>query len=134
MKANLKNILNMAVLGMTLVTTTVPTWAGTVNTRGVSITNTPTQRSAIGTMVGARYSADPNQSIGCKSHTLSAYSWTTCYARDSAGRSLLCGSGDWKFLEVVHAMTESSQISFGVDLNGTGCSNILVYQGSDLLK
>ena len=134
MKTHLKNILGMAILGLTLVTTTVPTWAGSVSARGVSITNTPTQRSAIGSMAGARYSADFQQTIACKSHTLSAYSWTTCYATDSAGRSLLCGSGDGKFLEVVHAMTDSSLISFEVDLNGTSCRSIVVYQGSDMLK
>ncbi len=134
MKAHVKNILGMAVLGMSLMTTTVTTWAGSVNTRGVTVINTPTARAAVGTMVGARDSADGNQSIGCKSHTLSAYSWTTCYARDKDGNSLLCGSGDWKFLEVVHAMTQSSKISFWVDLKGTSCSNILVYQGSDLLR
>ena len=32
MKPNLKNILGMAALGMTLLATTVPTWAGNVRT------------------------------------------------------------------------------------------------------
>ena len=134
MKTNLKTIVSMAMLGMSLLATSVPTWAGAVNDGRVVVTNTQVERSAIGSMVRARYSANTLEYIGCKSHTLSAYSWTTCYAQDSTGRSLLCGSGDWKFLEVVHAMTDSSQISFGVDLNGTGCNSILMYQGSDLLR
>jgi hypothetical protein len=135
MKANLKKLVGLAALGITLLATTIPTWAGRVSTGGgVSIVNSPTYRSASGSMVGTRHSADTRQQIGCRAYTLSAYSWTSCHATDSAGRSLLCGSGDWKFLEVVHGMTDSSFISFVVDPNGTGCSDIRVYHGSDMLK
>ena len=37
MKAKLKNILGLAALGMTLLATTVPTWAGNVNTHEVYV-------------------------------------------------------------------------------------------------
>src|SRR4051794_38286737 len=108
MKANLQNILGLAALGMTLLATTVPTWAGKVNTPEVVIGGNQFSRWAEGSLAGARYSADNRQTIGCKLWTLSTYSWTSCYATDSAGRNLTCGSGDWKFLETLRAMTDSS--------------------------
>ena len=101
MKANLKNILGLAALGMTLLATTVPTWAGRVSTSSVIIHDNQVWSTASGSMVDARYSADNSQHIGCIAHTLSSYSWTTCFATNSAGRSLVCGSGDWKFVEMV---------------------------------
>ena len=45
MKVNLKNILGMAALGMTLLSNTVPTWAGSVSHAEVSIFDTPQLRS-----------------------------------------------------------------------------------------
>jgi hypothetical protein len=137
MKANLKNILGLAALGMTLVATTIPTWAGRVSTDRVSITNTQYGSRADGSLTGARYSADQSrEQIGCRAQTLSTYSWTTCHAMDSAGRSLLCGSGDWKFLNMVQGMTDSSYIYFAIDGNSNNgtCSHIRIYNGSDLLK
>jgi hypothetical protein len=135
MKANLKKLVGLAALAMTLLATTVPTWAGYVSTSEVFIVNDPNnnQVSAEGTMVGARYSADNEQNIGCIAHTLSSYSWTTCFATDSANQKLTCGSGDEKFLETLQAMTDSSRISFTVGREGN-CSHIDVYHGSDKLK
>jgi hypothetical protein len=136
MKANLKNILGLVALGMTLLTTTVPTWAGKVSTDSVSITNTPYGSWATGNLVDTRYSADNRQQIGCTAQTLSTYSWTLCHAMDSAGRSLACGSGDWKFLDMVQGMTDSSFIYFGINSNSNSgeCSHIRIYNGSDLLR
>lgn len=133
MKTNLNNIFRMVVLGMSLLTMAAPLWAGSVAIKRVSITNSPTGRSAIGTMVGARYSTNSPEFIGCQSSNVSASTLTVCYAKDTAGQYLFCGSNDAKFAEAVHAMTESSQISFGADLGGS-CTVILVYQGSDLLQ
>ena len=136
MKAHLMNILGHAALGMTLLATTVPTWAGRVNTGRVAIGTNQFGSWAGGSMVGARYSADNRQNIGCIAHTLSSYSWTTCFATDATGRKLFCGSGDWKFLEALRGMTDSSHIYFETDsTNSTGaCRNIVIYDGSDLLK
>jgi hypothetical protein len=136
MKTNLKNLLGLAALGMTLMATPVPTWAGRVSSDNVSITNTPYGSWASGNLTDVRYSADTKQQIGCRAQILKTYSWTTCYATDSAGRSLTCGSGDWKFLETLRGMTDSSFIYFGINTNsnqGT-CSHIRIYNGSDLLK
>jgi hypothetical protein len=136
MRANLKNLLGLAALGMTLLATTVPTWAGRVSSDNVSITNSSSASWASGNLADVRYSADTRQQIGCRAQILKTYSWTTCYATDSAGRSLTCGSGDWKFLETLRGMTDSSFIYFGINSNsnqGT-CSHIRIYNGSDLLK
>jgi hypothetical protein len=137
MKVNLKNVLGLAALGMTLLATPVPTWAGRVgNIGGVFLGSNQFGRSASGSTVGVRFSADGIQKIGCIAHTLSSYSWTTCYATDGAGRSLVCGSGDWKFLEVVRGMTDSSFIYFATGSNSDvgECTNIRIYHGSDMLK
>jgi hypothetical protein len=136
MKTNLKKMLGLAALGMTLLATTAPTWAGFVTTSQVSIGGNQISRWASGSMEDARRSADNIQNIGCIAQTLSTYSWTTCYATDSAGRSLLCGSGDWKFLETLRGMTDSSLIYFETDSTGNvgNCKNIVIYDGSDLLK
>jgi hypothetical protein len=137
MKANLKNILGLVALGMTLLATTVPTWAGKVSTDRVLIGSNQLGSWASGSLTGARYSADKSrEQIGCRAYTLSTYSWTSCHAMDSAGRALSCGSGDWKFLDMVQGMTDSSFIYFGIDGNsnpGT-CSHIRIYNGSDLLR
>jgi hypothetical protein len=134
MKANLKNILGLAALGMTLLATTVPTWAGRVSTDSVIIADNQSWSWASGNPVDARSSADNRQNIGCRAYTMSSYSWTTCFATNSAGRTLVCGSGDWKFLEPLRAMTDSSFITFVADLNGGNCRDITIYNGSDMLQ
>ena len=136
MKAKLKNIIGLAALGMTLLATTVPTWAGRVSTDSVSIGSNQFASWASGNLVDARDSADTRQQIGCKAYILSSYSWTSCHAMDSAGRSLTCGSGDWKFLEMVQGMTDSSYIYFETDSNSSvgTCTHIEIYHGSDMLK
>jgi hypothetical protein len=137
MKANLKNILGLAALGMALLATTVPTWAGKASTDRVIIGSDQYVSWASGSLTGARYSANTSkEQIGCRAYTLSTYSWVSCHAMDSAGRSLTCGSGDWKFLDMVHGMTDSSFIYFGINGNGNqgACSHIRITNGSDLLK
>ena len=71
MKANLKKMLGLTALGMTLLTTTVPTWAGLVSNQQVRITyRTDNTFAASGHLTTARYSADSRQYIGCR---VSAY-------------------------------------------------------------
>ena len=60
MKANLKNILGL-VAGMTLLATTVPTWAGRVSTSSVIIHDNGVWSTATGNLVDARDSADNRQ-------------------------------------------------------------------------
>ena len=136
MKANLKKMLGLAALGMTLLATTVPTWAGRVSTNTVIIHDNGVWSTASGNLVDARDSGDNSQNIGCIAYTMSSYSWTTCFATNSAGRSLVCGSGDWKFLEPVRAMTDSSYIYFTTGSTGNvgECKDISINNSSYLLK
>ena len=134
MKANVRKLIGLAALGMTLLATTVPTWAGRTLAPQVLLYSNQAFHYAYGSMGGARYSADNRQQIGCIAHILSSYSWTTCYATDSAGRSLTCGSGDWKFLEVVYGMTDSSYLTFTADRANGQCSDIWIYNESSYLK
>ena len=137
MKANLKNTFGVAALGMALLSTTVPTWAGRVSTDSVRVSSNAASRYAYGNMVDARYSADNIQNIGCIAETLRHYSMTSCYATDSAGRSLYCSSAENKFLEMVHGMTDSSYIYFETT-DGTSnpgiCRNIRIYDSSEMLR
>ena len=57
MKANLKKFLGLAALGMTLLATTVPTWAGRVSTDSVIIADNQSWSWATGNPVDARSSA-----------------------------------------------------------------------------
>ena len=135
MKAKLKNILGLAALGMTLLANTVPTWAGSVSTPEVNIGGNQTYSWAKGSMVGARYSKDSNQNIGCTAYTYPYYSWTSCLATDKAGNSLACGSGDPHWASVVQAMTASSFINFTVaNNNGGECGSIIIKNDSSFLR
>ena len=66
MKTNLKKILGLAALGMTLLATTVPTWAGRVSTSQSQHSKQPIASWASGNLVGARYSADTSNRSGVK--------------------------------------------------------------------
>ncbi len=137
MKVNLKNILGLAALGVTLLATTVPTWAGKVGTREVFISTSPFLSAASGSMVGTRYSADNQQYIGCRATARDHYasSLIQCYARDKDNKTLVCGSQDPKLLETLQAMTDSSDILFEVDnTKGAACTSIGIYHGSNMLK
>jgi hypothetical protein len=136
MKAKLKNILGLATLGTMLLAIAVPTWAGLKLTEGVTVINENGIRRAYGSMVGARYSKDKTQNIGCTAYTFQFYSWTACFATDSAGRSLVCGSGDPRWAEVVQGMTDSSDIFFDMSPNSNdgNCVQIFMRNGSYFLK
>jgi len=137
MKAKLKNILGLAALGVTLLATTVPTWAGKVGTREVFIYTSPLRSTASGSMVGARYSADNNQYIGCIAVASNnpTDNLVICSAHDNSIRNyVVCGSQDPKLLETVQGMTDSSDIFFEVDRAKGACTRIEIYDGSDLLK
>src|SRR3954451_16044768 len=131
MKVNLKNILGLAALGMTLLTSSVPTWAGLKLTEEVTVINSNGIRRAYGSMVGARHSPDSKQNIGCTAYTFQFYSWTACFATDRVGNSLVCGSGDPRWAEVVQGMTDSSDIFFDMAPNGNdgNCVQIFIRNG-----
>lgn len=136
MKTTLRKMFGLAALGMTLLSNTAPTLAGYKFTPEVGIYNDNGYQYATGSMVGARYSTDKNQNIGCTAYVLPTYTWTACFATDRLGKSLVCGSSDPRWAEVVQGMTDSSFIQFelGYNNNGGDCTNILAADGSYLLK
>src|SRR5262245_56516662 len=135
MKTNLKNILGLAVLGMTLLATTVLTWAGKVDTPGVTIGSDGTSQFAHGSLVGTRYSRDSKQTIGCQitSYALNSTPYVGCSAHDSTGRFLSCFSYEPRYVEAVQGMTDSAELLFRAGSTGF-CSQIIMYHGSDKLR
>ena len=136
MKARLRNLFGLAALGMTLLTTTAPTWAGSVSTPEVYIgTNGNGIPFARGSMAGARYSADNKQHIGCRISFNSGLSTPqmSCSAVNSAGVLLFCSSFVPKHLEAVQAMTDSSSVYFEVDRNQL-CRGVSITDSSSFLK
>jgi hypothetical protein len=130
-KVNLKSILGLAALGMTLLANTVPTWAGSVGTPEVSITRATTYIAARGSMVGARYSADGRQYIGC---SLTSAPGVQCAAQDSADNFAYCVSTDARHVDAVQRMIDSSHINFELDTGDPACINIRIYNNSGYLK
>jgi hypothetical protein len=131
MKTNLKKALSAAVLGATMFSAVMPTWAGEKDLPTVEIGST----WASGSMVGARYSGDSKQYIGCTSTMSWAGPWTSCFARDKTGtKYFLCGSGDPKWLEVTQTMTDSSYLYLVAETNYGACKYISVENKSSHLK
>jgi hypothetical protein len=140
MKMTLKKMLGLAALGMTLLSHTVPTWAGYVGTHDVVVRTSPYPAYAWGSMVGARYSADPNQLVGC-----TIWIWAPdpsptviCDARSNEQngetRYLSCYSTDPAYVEIVQGMTDSSDIYFERDPATGRCANLTIYDGSLMLR
>ena len=132
MKAHGQKLLALAALGLTLVTTPVPTWAGYRFTPGVTISPNQVGGSyARGSLVGTRYSADAVQYIGCT--TTATSTRTECYAKNTAGAYLYCSSTNGAIYDTVQAMTDSSSIQIQVDGSGT-CTSVNIYHGSERLR
>jgi hypothetical protein len=132
MKAKLKKMLGLAALGMTLSANTVPTWAGYVGHQEVSIRRvTTTYVTASGTMVGARYSADSRQFIGC---SLNTTPYVQCTAQDSANNYAYCYSYDAGHVNQIQRMTDSSTVVFELNPSDLACSIIRIYNSSSTLK
>ena len=141
MKVKLKNILDLAALGMTLLTMTVPTWAGYVGIHEVDIATSATHIFASGSMVGARYSADSKQYIECEiiHFGLDRSTAVLCSAKDSTGNLADCFSNDPRYVEAVQGMTDSSYIDFARPLTDKPglephCSYLNIYDGSSQLE
>jgi hypothetical protein len=134
MKANLKKIFGLAALGMTLLTNTGPTWAGAKVAPEVSIESSGTITWAYGSMVGARYSGDAKQNLGCTTYAL-PFPWVSCIGTDKTGNTLLCGSGNPKWVETAQSITDSSFFYIQLlDNNYGACGYISTASGSAGLK
>jgi hypothetical protein len=140
MKMTLKKMLGLAALGITLLSHTVPTWAGYVGTHDTVVRTSPYPAYAWGSMVGARYSADPNQTIGCSLIIYAPDPSPTvfCDARSNEPNGttpyLSCLSTDPVYVEIVQGMTDSSDIYFELDPATGRCANLTIYDGSSMLR
>lgn len=131
MKANLKKIIGTTVLGLAMFSNSLPAWAGQKDLPEVEVGTT----YAGGSMVGARYSGDSNQYIGCTAYMSWWGPWTSCSARDKTGtKYFLCGSGDQKWHQVIQAMTDSSKLYMTADSAYGTCTYISVENSSTHLK
>jgi hypothetical protein len=130
MKVSLKNIFGLAALGMALLANTAPTWAGSAYRPQVTIQGN-TDIYVNGSVVGARYSPDSTQSIGCY---IDATLFVVCSAQNSAGRFVLCISQDAQIVGAVQGMTDSSFIRFNVNNGGSACTFVGIFDESYYLK
>ena len=127
MKATLQKLIGMAVLGLALVSNSLPAWAGGVSHPQVSIG----PYGAEGSMAGARYSADSRQYIGC---SLDTGPRAQCAAQDSADNFAYCFSDNPKHVDSVQRMTDSSYIVFKVDRATGACKSIHISNNSSHLQ
>ena len=131
MKTNLKKMLSLIALSMTLLTNTVATWAGTVSTREVVVVDNQYYRYASGSMVDARYSVDNQQRIGCE---FDSGGLLTCRARDKTGKTVSCDSQDPAHIAELQGITDSSYIYFSASPGSRTCTLLVITNSSDLLK
>jgi hypothetical protein len=133
MKTYIQKLMVTAGLGLALLSTSIPAWAGFTETEEVQVyTNTGV---ALGTMTGARYSADNTQYIGCSLErgTIPPRE-IYCEAQDRYNKRVACRSNEARFIGAVKAMTDSSYIFFSV-VPGTGlCASVSVRNNSAYLK
>jgi hypothetical protein len=126
MKTNLQKLIGSAVLGLALLSTSIPAWAGRVDLHEVLVGNS----DASGSIVGARYSGDSQQYIGCTVYN----PFVTCFATDKTGKSLVCTSTDPRAAIAIRAITDFSYINFS-RASGTGsCTNLSVTNASRHLR
>ncbi len=129
MKTTLHKLIGTAVLGLVLFSQSLPAWAGLVYTPQVSVSSS----GAVGSMAGARYSADSTQYIGCTfSNTSGPY--VLCNATDNTGKSLFCVTTESKYLAAAKAITDFSYIYFGATLGGGSCTYLQVQNYSQYLR
>jgi hypothetical protein len=137
MKAKLHKLTGTAVLGLALVSQSLPTWAGVATRNEVYISASGSY--AQGSLTGARYSADSGQSIGCDyyydlefpGYPPAAY----CYATDRRGKHTYCFSRDPRIVDAVKGMTDSSHLYFSVpNLVTRGCTDLTVDNASIYLR
>ncbi len=154
MKTYLKNIIGAAALGLALLASSGPTWAGYLWAPEVEVACDVTAPNppwylrwskymsfnpwqcghATGSLIGARVSSDNTQFIGCNVVETTAYRYVRCSAKTYDGRVVTCKSSDPKLIAVAHAMTSNSLISFRYRyFDNSTCDIIAVDNGSQYL-
>lgn len=133
MKTTFIPLLGVAVLGMTLLCNSLA-WAGAKSAPEVDIRLiiNPDTYVARGSMVGARYSNDTQQSIGCTYTVTSGGEYVSCWAMDRLGRFFTCSSTNPNLFTPVRTMTDSSFIQILRDKGK--CIEINIDNDSKFLK
>ncbi|MGH8473079.1 MAG: hypothetical protein ACREVJ_11620, partial [Gammaproteobacteria bacterium] len=109
--------------------------AGATSRQEVVLDNFSTYRAASGTTVGARYSSDSKQYIGCNLLKLaSGGPGILCNAQDYAGRYRFCTGYASKWLAAAKAITDFSYIYFESSKSNGNCLALRVDNGSHYLK
>ena len=130
MKKAITSLIGAAVLALTMVGNN-SAWAGTKSTPEVTIFALyGGGYQASGSRVGARYSSDTTQFIGCSMYTNGT---TRCDARDKNGKTFFCITSDPKWFNVLQAVTDSSYFVLKVD-SGGHCTTIELNNNSYTLK
>jgi len=129
MKANLRKLIGTAVLGLAMFSNDISAWAGQRLLTEVTVGTS----SASGTMLGARYSTDKQQYIGCLLYETRSEGFIGCDAQDKTGKRFYCNSFDQRWATVVKAITDSSVISFGGS-NGGACTSLVIENHSSHLR
>lgn len=83
------------------------------------------ERVAMGTMGAVRASSDNVQTIVCALRGFSASTEMTCYATDSAGVSVRCGTNNPNIIQALSAITTNSHLRFAWDTSGR-CTSLYV--------
>jgi hypothetical protein len=111
------SMMMMAIL-VTTVLGGATAWAGA--RWGTEVTIDTANRRAEGTIANVRASNDIVQTIGCVVRANSgAPAEARCYATNSSGLAVQCGSTEPGFVQAVGAMTSNSNIIFKWDAQGT---------------
>jgi hypothetical protein len=136
MNANLRTLIGTAVLGLALFAHSIPAWAGQQLLPEVTVGPT----FARGSMVGARYSGDSQQYIGCWYFDNNYSGSVACWARDKTGNVFSCEQAtslNEPLAKVVRAITDSSYISFEGARAETGireCFSLVIENHSSHLQ
>jgi hypothetical protein len=129
MKTKVQKLISTAVLGLALLSQSLPTWAGSTSLFEVQVgTN-----YGRGPMTWARYSPDNQQYIGCTLQN-SGGVFVRCFARDTTGRTSFCTSTDVKFANAAKALTDSSIIHFSSNPGSATCVYLSVTDSSTSLR
>jgi hypothetical protein len=94
---------------------------------------------AEGSVAGARYSSNSNESIGCivTSGTVVGSLGARCWAEDSTGRGLDCVTNDPDIIATARSINPTSYVSFSIpqkpNNGGAQCTRLAVTQSSEYL-
>jgi hypothetical protein len=133
MKANLISVAKATILGTGLLLSSAA-WAGFNNTPEVAVQlSVGGGGSATGSMVGARFSADAIQYIGCNLQGGATQATVVCSARDKNNRALVCSTTNAWMREAAQGITDSSYFYFTVNSSGA-CTYLNVRDSSEHLQ